>query len=76
MKLQLIHMSDDLSPDDAPRRTLVEVATVAAELRRLIEECRHRPAAIDALTSADIAQAKALLAEARARLARARRSVS
>jgi hypothetical protein len=54
----------------------LEVATVAAELGRFIEECRHSPTAMDALTSADIAHARALLAEARARLARARRSVS
>jgi cellobiose-specific phosphotransferase system component IIA len=76
MNLKLVHASDDLLPDDAPRRTLVEVAAVAAELRRLIEECRHSPSAMDALTGADIAQAKALIAEARSRLARAGRSVA
>ena len=76
MKLELVHSGDDPSPDDDPHRTLVEVARVAAELRRLIEQCRQSPAAMDALTGADLAQAKALLAEARSRLARARRRLA
>ena len=76
MTLHLVHKEEEEPGAVDATKTLVEVSAAAKELHRLVEACRHDPLAMERLTAADIAHAKAMLAEARAKLARARRSVS